>query len=91
MSKYLKLLNWVSGGIITIFFLYGPMLSVQYECSLISKSSRIVTIVFLLYCLLSAIYWLINKKLNLVVHYSLILTIYIGLSFILFIIAASIG
>lgn len=91
MIKYLKLINWVLGGIVTIFFLYGPMLSEQYGCFFIYKSSRIVTIVFLIYCLISAIYWLINKKLNLAVHYFLILAIYIVFSFILFIIAVSIG
>ncbi len=91
MSKRLILINWILGGIITVFFLYGPMLSEQYECFSIYTISRISTVLFLIYCLLSVIYWIINKKLKLVVHYCLILALYIGGSFILFIIAASIG
>lgn len=31
MNKYWKLLDWIIGGIVTIFFLYSPMLSMQYE------------------------------------------------------------
>lgn len=91
MSKYLKLINWIIGGIVTIFFLYGPMLSEQYGCFLIYTSSQVVAGLFLIYCLFSAIYWIVNKNLNLVIHYCLIVGIYILFSFLLFIIAVSIG
>ena len=91
MSKYLKLINWIIGGVITIFFLYAPMLSMQYGCFFLYTSSRIVAGIFLIYCLLSAIYWVINKKFKLVIHYCLIVPTYILFSIIIFVIAASRG
>ena len=91
MNKYLKLLNWIIGGIVTLFFLYGPMLSFQYDCFFIYTSSRILAGLFLMYCLFSVIYWIINKNFNLVIHYCLIVGIYTLFSISLFIIAISIG
>lgn len=89
MNKYLKLTNWITGGIVTLFFLYGPMLSVQYDFFLLYTSSRILACLFLIYCLLSVIYWIRNKNYNLVIHYCLIVGIYILFSITLFIIAVT--
>lgn len=91
MSKYSKLINWILGGFITIFFLYGPMLSEQYNCFFLYTSSRILAGLFLIYCLLSSIYWIRNKNLKLVIHYSIIVGLYILLSFMFFIVAAHLG
>lgn len=91
MSKKLKLIHWILGGIITIFFLYAPMLSVQYDCFFIRASSKIITSLFLIYCLFSAIYWVIKKNIKLAMHYCLIVSTYIIGSIIFILIAISIG
>lgn len=46
--------------------------------------------IFLIYYFLSVIYWLRKKKINMVVHYSLIIAIYIAIT-VLYVIAVQSG
>ncbi|CEO20419.1 Uncharacterised protein [[Clostridium] sordellii] len=46
--------------------------------------------IFLIYCLLSGVYWIKNKKINMVIHYCLLATIYIILP-MLYVIAYNSG
>ncbi|MBO3445746.1 hypothetical protein [Clostridium sp. CCUG 7971] len=91
MSKQLRIINWIIGGIITILYLYGPMWSMQYNFSSLSEISRIVASVFLIYCLISGIYWIKNKKTKMAFHYFLIVAVYIAIAFTIFIIAVHRG
>ena len=88
MSKYWKHLDWIIGGIVTIFYLYAPMLFEQYSYSSPYKIPIIVVVVFLIYCFLSGIYWMMNKKLNMVFHYCLIIGIYLLATITIMVIAA---
>lgn len=98
MSKYtyLKLINWIIGGIGLICIMFAPSKFFEpnlYEPSLYSNPYKIpqrIVGIFLIYCFLSGIYWLINKKINMVVHYSLIIAMYIAIT-ILYVIACNSG
>lgn len=75
---------------IRTFKVFEPNL---YEPSLYSAPYNIpqrVVGIFLIYCFLSVIYWIIKKKINMVVHYSLIITIYIAIT-VLYVIAVQSG
>ena len=98
MSKYTywKLLDWIIGIVGLIFIILEPSAFFEpnlYEMSLYHTPymipQRIVGI-FLTYCCLSLIYRALNKKINWVIHYSLIIIPYIALT-ILYIIAIKSG
>ena len=93
MSKYTywKLIDWIIGGIGLLCIIFAP--SKFFEPSLYSNPYMIpqrIVGAFLIYCFLSGIYWVINKKINMVVHYSLIIAIYIAIT-ILYVIAVQSG
>lgn len=93
MSKHThwKLIDWIIGGLGLIFIISEP--SNLYEPSLYSSPYKIpqrIVGLFLIYCFLSVIYWLLNKKINMVVHYSLIIAIYIAIA-VLYVIAVQSG
>ncbi|MBS6022696.1 MAG: hypothetical protein KIB00_01295 [Paeniclostridium sordellii] len=88
MNKYWKLLDWIIGGIVTIFFLYSPMLSGRYGNIYIFYTSLTILGVFLIYCFSSGIYWMVKKNFKITLHYILIVTIYICFSISLFFYAA---
>lgn len=97
MSKHIwKLIDWIIGGFgLTCIYLapsnfFEPNL---YEPSLYSSPYNIpqrIVGIFLIYCFLSVIYWVIKKKINMVVHYSLIIAIYIAIT-VLYVIAVQSG
>lgn len=98
MSKYThwKLIDWIIGGIGLICIYLEPSNFFEpnlYEPSLYSSPYNIpqrIVGLFLIYCFLSIIYWVINKKTNMVVHYSVIIAIYIAIT-ILYVIAVQSG
>ena len=98
MSKYTywKLIDWIIGGIGLLCIIFEPSKFFEpnlYEPSLYSNPYMIpqrIVGAFLIYCFLSGIYWVINKKINMVVHYSLIIAIYIAIT-ILYVIAVKSG
>lgn len=98
MSKYTywKLIDWIIGGIGLLCIIFEPSKFFEpnlYEPSLYSNPYMIpqrIVGAFLIYCFLSGIYWVINKKINMVVHYSLIIAIYIAIT-ILYVIAVQSG
>lgn len=98
MSKYTywKLIDWIIGGIGLLCIIFAPSKFFEpnlYEPSLYSNPYMIpqrIVGAFLIYCFLSGIYWVINKKINMVVHYSLIIAIYIAIT-ILYVIAVQSG
>ena len=80
MSNFWKLLDWIIGGIVTIFYLYTPMLFEQYGFYSPFMIPEIVVGLFLIYCFISGIYWSINKNFKIILHYILIILIYICLA-----------
>ncbi|MFR3498004.1 MAG: hypothetical protein ACLTT7_03145 [Paraclostridium bifermentans] len=97
MSKHTwKLIDWIIGGIGLICIYLSPSNFFEpnlYEPSLYSSPYKIpqrIVGLFLIYCFLSIIYWVINKKTNMVVHYSIIIAIYIAIT-ILYVIAVQSG
>jgi hypothetical protein len=93
MSKYKdwKMLDWIIGGIGIICIISEP--TRFFEPSLYSnpyKIPQMVVGVFLIYCFLSVIYWIINKKINMAIHYFLIVAIYIAIT-ILYVVAVNSG
>lgn len=92
MSKYRKLIDWVIGLIVTIFFLYVP--SYFFVINPYINPYKIPMIVlgsFLAYCILSIIYWTINKNMKLAVHYILMFVADIVSIIFLIVIAAYMG
>lgn len=91
-----KLIDWTIGGIGLICIYLAPSNFFEpnlYEPSLYSSPYKIpqrIVGLFLIYCFLSIIYWVINKKINMVVHYSIIIAIYIAIT-ILYVIAVQSG
>lgn len=98
MSKYTywKLIDWIIGGIGLLCIIFEPSKFFEpnlYEPSLYSNPYMIpqrIVGAFLIYCFLSGIYWITNKKINMVLHYSLIIAIYIAIT-ILYVIAVKSG
>lgn len=89
MSKQLRIINWIIGGVVTLFFLFGPMWFFdQNPYSNPYKIPMRVVYLFLIYCLLSGIYWIRNKKIKIAFHYFLIVAVYIAIAFTIIIIAA---
>lgn len=78
MGKYLKLIEWILGGIITIFFLYGPGWFYNHNpYSDPYKVPLMLVAIFLIYCFSLGIYWMINKNIKMACHYGLIIITYI--------------
>lgn len=97
MSKHTwNIIDWIIGGLGLIFIISEPSKFFEpnlYEPSLYSAPYNIpqkVVGIFLIYCFLSVIYLIIKKKINMVVHYSLIITIYIAIT-VLYVIAVQSG
>lgn len=97
MSKHIwKLIDWIIGGFGLIFIYLAPSKFFEpnlYDPSLYSSPYNIpqrIVGLFLIYCFLSVIYWVIKKKINMVVHYSLIIAIYIAIT-VLYVIAVQSG
>lgn len=99
MSKYKdwKMIDWIITGIVAISFLSVP------DGLIKDNSSTMVTVfdypdnipiiiagVFLIYCFLSGAYWIINKKIPMVIHYCLTATVCITIT-MLYIIAYNSG
>lgn len=92
MSKYRKLIDWVIGLIVTIFFLYGP--SYFFVINPYVNPYKIPVIVlgsFLSYCILSIIYWTTNTNIKLAVHYILIFVVDIVSIISIIVVAAYMG
>ena len=84
MSKYKdwKMIDWIIVGFVGISFIEIPehldilptMVAVyDYPYNI----PIIIAGLFLIYCFLSGVYWIKNKKINMVVHYCLLATMYI--------------
>ncbi|WP_373598685.1 hypothetical protein [Paraclostridium bifermentans] len=89
MSKYndWKMIDWIIAGVIALTFISIPDWVVEHSSYTIPL---VLLSVFLIYCFLSVVYWIIHKKINMVVHYCLIITIYSAL-ISLYIIACNSG
>ncbi|MDK2565083.1 hypothetical protein QOZ84_16250 [Romboutsia sedimentorum] len=83
MSKYKdwKTLDWIITGIVAISFLLVPDWLVEHNTSIMVtvydypyNIPIMIAGVFLIYCFLSGVYWIVNKKIHMVVHYCLIAT-----------------
>ncbi|TAN64561.1 hypothetical protein WS9_013775 [Paraclostridium sordellii 8483] len=82
-----KMLNWIIAGIVAMSFVSVPDWLLEYNSYTIPI---ILAIIFLIYCFLSGLYWAIHKKINMVIHYSLIITLYLAIA-ILYVIASNSG
>lgn len=102
MSKYTywKILDWIIAGIVAISFLEVPGWFLKHNPDNLPKIGTVygypynipimIAGVFLIYCFLSGVYWIKNKKINMVVHYCLIATMYITIT-MLYVIAYNSG
>ncbi|MCU9815806.1 hypothetical protein [Paraclostridium sp. AKS73] len=97
MNKHIwNLIDWIIGEFGLIFIISEPSKFFEpnlYEPNLYSSPYNIpqrIVGLFLIYCFLSVIYWVIKKKINMVVHYSLIIAIYIAIA-VLYLIAVQSG
>ncbi|MBS6509862.1 MAG: hypothetical protein KH369_16790 [Paraclostridium bifermentans] len=82
-----KMLDWIIAGIVAISFVSVPDWLLEYNSYTIPI---ILASIFLIYCFLSGLYWAIHKKINMVIHYSLIVTLYITIA-TLYVIACNSG
>lgn len=95
-----KMLDWIITGIVAISFLEVPGWFLKHNpynlpimVTVYDYPYNIPIMIagaFLIYCFLSGVYWIINKKLNMVVHYCLVATIYITIT-MLYVIAYNSG
>lgn len=102
MSKYKdwKMIDWIIVGFVGISFIEIPDWILEHNLYKLSTTVTvydypynipiIVAGVFLIYCFLSGVYWIKNKKINMVVHYCLLATMYITLA-MLYVIAYNSG
>lgn len=102
MIKYndWKMIDWIIAGIVAISFLEIPDWFLKNKPYTIPTMATvydypyntpiIIVGVFLIYCFLAGVYWIINKKINRVVHYCLVATLYISMV-MLYIIAYNSG
>jgi len=102
MSKYTywKLLDWIIAGIIAISFFEVPGWFLKHKPDNLPIKGTVygypynipimIAGVFLIYCFLSGVYWLINKKIHMVVHYCLVASICIAIA-MLYVIAYNSG
>ena len=65
-SKDLKMINWILLGYIPIIFL--TIMDWYYNINYL----KIIGSIFLGYCFLSQIYWIIKKDKNMIIHFSLL-------------------
>ncbi|MGX4599027.1 hypothetical protein [Faecalimicrobium sp. JNUCC 81] len=89
MSKQLRIINWIIGGVVTLFFLFGPMWF--FDQNPYSNPYKIpvrVVYLFLIYCVLSSAYWIMHKKSNMIFHYLLIVIVYTCIAFSIIVYAA---
>ena len=84
MSKYKdwKMIDWIIVGFVGISFIEIPehLYTLPTMVTVYDYPYNIPIIiagVFLIYCFLSVIYWIINKNINMVIHYCLIAITYI--------------
>lgn len=82
-----KMLDWIIAGIVAISFVSVPDWLLEYNSYTIPI---ILASIFLIYCFLSGLYWAIHKKINMAIHYSLIVTLYITIA-TLYVIACNSG
>lgn len=95
-----KMIDWIIAGIVAISFLEIPDWFLRNKPYTISTVATvydypdnipiIIAGVFLIYYFLSGVYWIINKKINRVVHHCLVATLYISMV-VLYIIAYNSG
>lgn len=89
MFKHWKLIDWIIGGIVTVLFLYGPVWFFEHIPNIDPFKIPIwVAFVYILYCTLLAIYWIINKNFKMAFHYALIITMYVGFTIFVILYAA---
>lgn len=102
MNKYKdwKMIDWIIAGFVIISFVEVPDWILEHN---LYKLPTMVTVydypynipiieagIFLIYCFLLGVYWIKNKKINMVIHYCLLATIYITLA-MLYVIAYNSG
>ncbi|CEP83772.1 hypothetical protein [Paraclostridium sordellii] len=102
MSKYKdwKMIDWIVLGFVGISFIVVPDFILDHNLYELPTMATVYdypynipiigSCIFLIYCLLSGVYWIKNKKINMVIHYCLLSTIYIILP-MLYIIAYNSG
>lgn len=89
MSKYKdwKMIDWIVLGFVGISFTVVPDFILDHNLYELPTMATVYDYpynipiigsgIFLIYCLLSVVYWIKNKKINMVIHYCLLATIYI--------------
>ena len=89
MSKYKdwKMMDWIVLGFVGISFIVVPDFILDHNLYELPTMATVYdypynipiigSCIFLIYCLLSGVYWIKNKKINMVIHYCLLATIYI--------------
>lgn len=102
MSKYKdwKMIDWIVLGFVGISFIVVPDFILDHNLYELPTMATVYdypynipiigSCIFLIYCLLSGVYWIKNKKINMAIHYCLLSTIYIILP-MLYIIAYNSG
>lgn len=102
MNKYKdwKMIDWIIAGILAFSSVTLPNWIIDqhlYKLPIMATGYDypynipiIVAGIFLIYCFLSLIYWIINKNINMVIHYCLIAIIYITIP-MLYVIAHNSG